>query len=131
MITIDTSALVALFNAADSNHERVLQAFKDDGGPYLLPALVMAEVAYVVDARLGSASVLRLLDSILTGRLLLDCNDDLGRTRELIVQYDDFPLGFADAAVVACAERHGGNVLTLDYRHFGVVAGGASITIYP
>jgi predicted nucleic acid-binding protein len=33
----------------------------------------------------------------------------------------DLPLGFADAAVIACAESKGGRVLTLDRRHFDVV----------
>ena len=28
----------------------------------------------------------------------------------------------ADASVIACAERNGGKVLTLDFRHFRVVA---------
>jgi hypothetical protein len=39
-------------------------------------------------------------------------------------------LGAADAAVVACAERNGGRVLTVD-RDFGVVAGEGTITVLP
>jgi hypothetical protein len=49
----------------------------------------------------------------------------------LIRRYDDLPLGLADAAVIACAERNGGKVLTLDLRHFGVVAREGTITILP
>jgi predicted nucleic acid-binding protein len=40
-------------------------------------------------------------------------------------------LGFSDAAVIACAERHGGQVLTLDHRHFGVVAQEGTIQVRP
>ncbi len=58
-------------------------------------------------------------------------SQDIPRIRELLRRYADMPLGFADAAVVACAERHDGRVLTLDHLHFGVVARDAAITILP
>ena len=34
-------------------------------------------------------------------------------------------------AVIACAERHGGRVLTLDVRHFGTVAREGKISLLP
>lgn len=37
----------------------------------------------------------------------------------------------ADSAVIACAERTGGRVLTLDRRDFTLVAVDADITIFP
>lgn len=66
------------------------------------------------------------------GRFVLECGEeDLGRIRELVRRYADLPLGFADACVIACAERNGGRVLTLDLRHFGVVAGEGKISVLP
>lgn len=56
---------------------------------------------------------------------------DLARIRALVRRYADLPLGFADAAVIACAEREGGRVLTLDTRHFGTVAREGTITPSP
>lgn len=56
---------------------------------------------------------------------------DFPRIRKLVERYADLPLGYADAAVVACAERSGRRVLTLDRRDFGVVSGEGSITILP
>ena len=48
--------------------------------------------------------------------------DDYERMADLVEQYADFPLGAADASVVALAERLGTDlVLTLDRRHFGAV----------
>ena len=48
--------------------------------------------------------------------------DDLLRCRELIAQYRDFPLGLADASVVATAERLDiPRLLTVDERHFRAV----------
>ena len=41
---------------------------------------------------------------------------------ELVLQYDDFPLGTTDASVIAVAERLGvSEVATLDRRHFSAV----------
>jgi predicted nucleic acid-binding protein len=72
------------------------------------------------------------LADIERGAFTLDCGEgDLARIRELVVRYQDFPLGYADAAVVACAERHGGRVATLDLRHFGAVAREGTIQIVP
>lgn len=47
---------------------------------------------------------------------------DWVRIAEIVAAYRDFPLGIADASVIACAERH--RVLelaTLDRRHFAAV----------
>ena len=63
---------------------------------------------------------------------MLDNGDrDIPRVRALVQRYADMPLGYADAAVIACAERNSGRVLTLDLRHFGVVAREGTITILP
>ncbi|GAC1513530.1 MAG: hypothetical protein NVS2B16_18620 [Chloroflexota bacterium] len=57
---------------------------------------------------------------------------DIERIRELIRKYGDLALGFTDAAVMTCAERHGSRVLNADRRHFSVVAGGeGTITVVP
>ena len=49
----------------------------------------------------------------------------------VVQRYEDLPLGFADASVICCAERNGGRVLTLDLRHFGVVAAEGRISLLP
>ncbi len=48
--------------------------------------------------------------------------EDATRSRELLTQYKDLQLGFADAVVMATAERlQTQTILTLDERHFRVV----------
>lgn len=90
----------------------------------------MAEVTYLIESRRGQGPLERFLDDLINGDYLLDCGErDLPRIRALVVRFADLPLGFADAAVVACAERRGGRVLTYDQRHFPVVAGEAKITV--
>jgi len=51
--------------------------------------------------------------------------------RVLVNRYAGLPLGFADAAVIACAERSGGAVLSLDRRDLGVVAREGRILVLP
>ncbi len=131
MITLDTSGSYALLDAKDPDHAATAAAIAADPGPYLVPAGILAEVAYLVESRLG-AHVLELwLADLAAGSFLLDCGaGDFARIHELVTRYADLPLGFADAAVVACAERSGGRVLTLD-RDFTIVSRDVSLTILP
>ena len=46
-------------------------------------------------------------------------------------RYDTLRIGIADAAVIACAEAHGGRVLTFDRRDSDVVAGEGRINVVP
>jgi len=88
-------------------------------------------VAYLVEQRIPSALDPFLAD-LQSGAFSLDCGEsDLPRIRELVARYDDLRLDFADAAVIACAERNGGLVLTLDVRDFGVVGREGTIQVLP
>ena len=132
LITLDTSALVALLDRRDPQHKLVRSALEADGGPYLIPAWILAEVAYFADVRMSSKAADALLEDIETGAYAVECGeDDVARIRELLARYADLPLSMADAAVIACAERNGGRVLTLDVRDFGIVAKEGKITVLP
>lgn len=123
MITLDTSAVFALLNRRDPAHGQVRGIMEDDPGPYLLPAGILAEAIYLIEDRLGARVLDAFLRDIETGALMFDCGEsDWPRIRELVVRYADLPLGAADASVVACAERTGGMVLTLDQRDFSVLS---------
>lgn len=131
MITLDTSACFALLDAKDADHRATAEALTADPGPYLVPAGILAEVAYLIEARLGARILDLWLDDLQSGAFLVDCGDrDVPRIRELVGRYADLPLGFADASVVACAERSGGRVLTLD-RDFTVVSRDVPLRILP
>jgi predicted nucleic acid-binding protein len=131
LITLDTSALVSLLDRREPDHRRVRAAFVDDRGPYLIPVWILAEVSYVVAARLGSRPLDALVGDLETGAYTLDCGEsDVARVRELVRRYADLPLSAADAAVVACAERNGGRILSVD-TDFAVVAREGRITLLP
>ena len=132
MITLDTSALYALLDRRDPDHARVLEALQADPGPYVVPAGILAELAYLVESRLGARAMDAVLADLESGAYSLDCgDDDLPRIRSLALRYESLPLGYADSAVIACAERNGGRVLTLDERDFGVVAREGTIDVLP
>ncbi len=133
VITLDTSGLFALMNRSDPDHEQVKTALLADPGPYLVPAGILAEISYLVERRLGTEVLESFIEDLASGALSFECGEeDLPRIRELVVRYADLALGFSDASVVACAERaSGGRVLTLDRRHFDVVAREGNITPFP
>ncbi len=93
-------------------------------GPLLVPMLVITEVVYLVETRLGVPAELRFLGDLAAGNLVPEpvAPSDWLRIAELVGRYSDLPLGTADASVVAAAERLGvTEVATLDRRHFNVV----------
>jgi uncharacterized protein len=123
MLTLDTSGLLSSLNARDPHHKDSLRILEADGGPFMVPSWIMAEIAYMIERRLGvvvlDAFLLDLEEGAFTPH---PGEEDLARIRGLIARYADLPLGFADAAVITCAERNGGGVLTYDLRDFQVVA---------
>lgn len=90
----------------------------------MIPALVLAEAAYLVERALGPQAEAVLLRSLADERFRIEpvLPADLLRMATLVEQYGDLPLGATDAFVVAIAERLGlDTVATLDRRHFTVV----------
>lgn len=131
-LTLDTSAVIALADDRDPDHEATAGALDADRGPYVVPAGILAEAAYMLETRVGHEAVSAFLADLVDHRLLLHCGeDDFRRVGELVVRYRDLPLGFADAAVIACAEQRGGRVLSVDRRDFDVVAGELPLEVLP
>lgn len=130
MLTLDTSGVLAALNQGDPHHIEAVAALDEDRGPLIVPAGIMAEVTYMIENRLGDKVVDAFLADLEAGSFTLDCGeDDLSRVRLLIRRYGDLPLGYADASVVACAERQGGRVLTFDLRHFAAMASEGAIRV--
>lgn len=132
MITLDTSAIVALLDTDEPGHARSVAALRAERPPFVVPAGILGEVAYLVESRLGGRVLERFLSDLVDGAFAVDCGDgDAARVRALVTRYADLPLGFADAMVIACAERNGGRVMTLDQRDFSVVGREVPLTILP
>jgi uncharacterized protein len=124
VIICGTGPLVALLNKADSDHAACARLFATYPGRLVVPGPILTEVCYMAESRLGSETEARFLDSLAAGEFELESVTaaDLRRMADLVRMYADFPLGAADASVVAIAERlRATRVATLDHRHFRAV----------
>jgi uncharacterized protein len=124
VLIVDTGPLYAAAANRDDDHDACANLLANASGPLLVPELVVTEVAYMMDSRVGPhaeiAFARSLADGLLTVEPVLD--SEWSRIAELTEQYADLPLGMADASLVALAERHNAReIATLDHRHFSVV----------
>jgi predicted nucleic acid-binding protein len=132
VITLDTSGILAALNRGDPDHTRARKALKSERGPLIVPVGILAEAGYMIEMDLGAAVLRQFLADIVDGSFALDCGEsDMSRIVALLERYDDLRLGFADACVIACAERNGGRVLTFDERDFAPVAREGKISLVP
>lgn len=133
MITLDTSGLIAYIAVRDRQHARVMGVMNSDPGPYIIPVGILAEMTFMIERDFPPDVEQVFLQDLRDAAYQLDWDPvDLSRIQQLTRRYHDLALGFADAAVIACAERHGGRVLTVDRRDFVVVARGeGSIEVLP
>ena len=127
MILCDAGPLVAAFIRSENSHRACVELFTGlrlARRKLLLSATVVAEVGYMLNALAGPADEAAFLRAIAEGDFEpVDLTvSDYARMAELVVQYDDFPLGTTDASVIAIAERLGvAEIATLDRRHFTAV----------
>ncbi len=120
MILADTSGLIALLDQSDSRHEDVKPYYRG----LLAPSTVLTEFDYLATKRVGSAIVRDFYRSIEIGFVTHVALEDVDvkRAFELIDIYEDAHIGFADATIVALAERYRlPRILTLDRRHFNII----------
>jgi hypothetical protein len=119
MILADSGPLVALFDAHDQHHgycRRVLSTVDEELWT-TVPALT--EAFHLL--RPGSPGPRRLTEFITNRGLAVLPLDDQGlrRSFEMMIQYSDIPMDFADATIVSAAEQLGTDkVFTLDFKHF-------------
>ncbi|WP_280442263.1 type II toxin-antitoxin system VapC family toxin [Nocardia brasiliensis] len=120
MIVCDTGPLLAIANIRDSEHAACTAALSTAAGPLVVPTTIVTEVCYML-AKHGAQAEARFLQALAAEELQVEAlsSADFGRMAELVIQYGNFPLGAADASVIAVAERLGiATVATLDHRHF-------------
>jgi predicted nucleic acid-binding protein len=124
VIVCDTGPLVAVLNADDKHHDACRSLLESEPGPLIVPAPILTEVCYLAASRLGPQAEAAFLESLASAELHLEATTtgDLARMAELVRAYADFPLGAADASVIAVAERLDvTQIATIDHRHFRVV----------
>jgi predicted nucleic acid-binding protein len=122
-VIVDTSALLAFFDASEPDHGAVSEvlAAADD---LVVSPYVVAELDYLVATQHGVDSELAALDELAGGAWQLAALDgeDLRRARGVIASYRDQQIGVADASIVVLANKYRTrSIASLDRRHFSVV----------
>lgn len=121
MTLTDAGPLIALADRRDRHHQACLEIVNRIPGPLdtVLPALT--EAMYIVGRRGGWRGQEELWRLFEVGALVVSALEDadLNRSQELMAQYPDVPMDFADATLVALAERRNlREIFTLDRRGF-------------
>ncbi|HEX6232354.1 MAG TPA: PIN domain-containing protein [Jiangellaceae bacterium] len=99
-------------------------------------AEVLAEIDYVIAARLGVDAEIEFLVDVDVGRYQLASftDGDMATALGLVRQYKDLDIGVTDASIAAIAARHGTtSILTLDQRFRAIrpLNGDEAFTILP
>lgn len=119
---VDAGPLYAALDRADRDHERALSALTRPDLRLVVPTLVVTEVCHFAGKYLASGVEAAFLRGLQEWDVQAPLVHDWPRMAELVDQYADFPLGGADASVVALAERLDTDlIVTLDRRHFGAI----------
>jgi uncharacterized protein len=124
VIVLDSGGLYACLDADEPDHHAATAVVAADPGPLLLSPLVLAEVDYLVQRRLGIPAEISFLEDVDAGAYTLVGfgADDVHQATALVKQYADLGIGITDASVAVIAGRYRTTeLLCLDERHFRVI----------
>ena len=124
MLLVDTGPLVAYLNRKDPDHSRCADLLDGRTDELLITPYVLTEACYLIGKYVGPDAEVNLVEAVAAADLtqIEIGTADLVRMAELMHRHRGFPLGIADASVVAVAERLKlQEVATLDRRHFHAV----------
>jgi len=119
---VDSGPLYAAVDADDDHHLSCLGVLGRVDLDLVVPAMVVAEVTYLVGRRMGPAAEAGFLDGLADLEVESPSPEDLSEMARLVSRYGDFPLGGTDASVAVLADRLETDlIVTLDRRHFGAL----------
>jgi uncharacterized protein len=135
-VIVDTSALLAYFDAAEPDHEAVSRIIDGPGDVLVVSPYVIAELDYLVATRIGVDAELAVLRELSGGAWeLADFGAaELEQAAGIIKKYRDQCIGIADASNVVLADQNQTRtIVTLDRRRFDVLRpiGGGRFTVMP
>ena len=133
---VDTSALLAYFNAREPDHEAVADVIDGNEELLVVSPYAVAELDYLIAKRVGVDAELEVLRELSSGawELAVVGVAELELTTSIIEKYSDKDIGVADASMVVLADRYQTRtIVTLDRRHFDVLRpiGGGRFSVRP
>ena len=107
MLIVDANVLVAAMNRRDRHHEQMTTLLDSRDDQFVVTPYIVAEVTYLVQKFAGPAAETQFMEAVRNDDFHQEelTSQDLARIVELMRQFEDFPLGAADASNVAVAER--------------------------
>ena len=110
MILLDTSALIALSDRKDKNHEKAVKFFKEvvKRTRFVLPKHVLIEYIDGVTKRIGKGKAIEELENILNSKLVIiefEKRRDWEKAIEYFKRYDDKEIDLTDCITFAIMER--------------------------
>jgi predicted nucleic acid-binding protein len=133
-VLLDTGVVVALVNAADPDHARCVEVWKEIRASLVTVEGVLVETAHLLRRVPGAVDAAINLVVRVGARLVPPTEARLLRAATLMKTYRDVPMDLVDALLVAAAEElETTEILTLDRRGFGAyrAAGRRAFTISP
>lgn len=123
MIVVDSSAILAFMNSADTWHRDVSAWLDREDDDLVTTPLILAEADHLVGARGGPAAQRALRADLAEGAYLVEWwRGALQSTVGIANRYADAGIGLADASLIALADHIGTTAIgTLDERHFRAV----------
>ena len=131
---VDASAIIAAADMSEPEHARCVEVLSRRDLYLVLPALAVAEAAYVIEGRLGPSAEAAFARGMAGFEIDAPLPVDWPLIADLIERYADLPLGTVDASIAVLADRLGTDlIVTLDRRHFGAIRspGGRSFLLLP
>lgn len=131
---IDTGVILALVDRGDIWHSACVKAYENSALPLLTTEAVLAEVFHLTYRNLRDVRGIWTLLRSGAVRMSPIQNDELPQIQQLMDEYLDHPMDFADATLVYLAARESLNViLTVDHDNFESyrISGRKRFTILP
>ncbi|MBI5959801.1 MAG: PIN domain-containing protein [Chloroflexi bacterium] len=122
-IIVDSSYLYAFFSEKNKAHADTVAVADLYQGQFVVPDVVLTEVAFLFNREAGIPAVLRFLDRLMVMQPQLEAvlMSDLARAREIMAVYGDSKFDFVDCCIMALAERlNTKRICTFDRRDFSI-----------
>jgi hypothetical protein len=123
-LILDTSGIVALYDADSSEHRAFVAAAFAPGVTRILPSAILSEIDYMLTEKVNRRAGKRFVEGVVQGFFEIEpfTDEDARYVQHTIEKYPALSLSLADCTVMSLAERLGcPRILTTDRRHFLVV----------
>src|SRR5579884_475016 len=71
-VVADTGAIYALIDASDAWHRRIIEWWEQHGSTVVIPVVILPEVAFLLQARIGAAAEEAFVRAVANGEFLLE-----------------------------------------------------------